>query len=106
MFELVATVAFGKLFRRVFELVAMLGAWRTFSTPSRRTSCNLGLLEKLFDDESSSWLQLLLVGKPFQRPVLELLATLADWKTVSMTSPRAGCNLGLLENLFDDEFSI
>ena len=38
----------------------------------------------------------------FQRRLLELLATLANLKTFSTTTPRAGCNLSWLENLFDD----
>ena len=42
-----------------------------------------------------------LIGKPFRQRVLYLVATLFSWKTFSTTSPRAGCNLGLLENLFD-----
>ena len=45
------------------------------------------------------------IGKPFRRRVLYLVATLFSWTTFSTTSPRAGCNLGLLENLFDESSS-
>ena len=46
-----------------------------------------------------------LIGKPFRRRVLYLVATLFSWRTFCTTSPRAGCNLGLLENLFDESSS-
>ena len=49
----------------------------------------------------SSWL----IRKTFRRRVLYLIATLFSWRTFSTTSPRAGCNLGLLENLFDESTS-
>ena len=46
-----------------------------------------------------------LIGKPFRRRVLYLVATLFSWTTFSTTSLQAGCNLGLLDNLFDESSS-
>ena len=42
-----------------------------------------------------------LIGKPFRRRVHYLASTMFSWRTFCTTSPRAGCNLGLLENLFE-----
>ena len=99
----------GKRFQRwVPALVATWAGWKAFSTtsPQSRASVNLSWLKNHFDKESSSWLQLSLVGKPFQPGVFKLVATLAGWKTFSMKSARACCNFGWLENLFNDESSI
>ena len=46
-----------------------------------------------------------LIGKPFRRRVLYLVATMFSSRTFITMSPRAGCNLGLLENLFDESSS-
>ena len=91
--------------RRVLDVVASLARWKTFLTTSSRDTFNLITLKNLFDEESSSWVKLWLVGKPCRRRVLHLVAPLACWKTFSMTIPRAGCNLSWLEIIFDDTSS-
>ena len=50
---------------------------------------NLSGLENFFNDDSSCWLQHWLVLKPFRRPLLELVKTLAGWKTFSTGSFQA-----------------
>ena len=47
----------------------------------------------------------LVIGKPFWQRILHLAATLFSRRTFSTLSPRAGCNPGLLENLFDKSSS-
>ena len=70
---------------------------KVFQPAKVSTSFRKGFSNQL--EDSLVW------GKPFRRRFLHPAATLFSRRTFSTSSPRAGCNLGLLENLFDKSSS-